>query len=424
MTSTRAGLLQTILANPDDDDSRLIFADFLEDQGEARYAQFIRTQVKLARVPEYDPFWLQCRFQDWEMIFGHSFEKERPPLPPGIRWDSRSFERGLPARIEVDQVETFVARAPALFELAPIQSLKVHSAYRQPPPNIAALCDSPYLSRLRELTFCLSRLPAAEVQQLQDSPYAANLATLQFEFAGLAPDALAALFRPPLINQLTRLGLRSNSLGWPNLANAIQGAGGPGRLRNLILSETSRCFCTRPDLFGTPLLRGLVEIDLLLNELGPVGTRTLAESLIAGSLESLNLTRTYPGVPGVQALAQCPAFSGLRRLDLGRNRLGPLAVKHLAHSPYLGNLRVLNLSDNPLGDKGAQALAESPSLQNLKHLELTGCEIGDVGVQALLNSPITGGLVRLVVSGHFKKGQISDAVKQKVQEQFHGRTFI
>lgn len=46
---TGSGLLRAVLADPASDDSRLIYADYLDEQGEADRAEFIRVQVELAK---------------------------------------------------------------------------------------------------------------------------------------------------------------------------------------------------------------------------------------------------------------------------------------------------------------------------------------------------------------------------------------
>ena len=51
----REALFRAILADPDDDTLRLIYADALEEEGDVRRAAFVRTRVQLANVPEYDP---------------------------------------------------------------------------------------------------------------------------------------------------------------------------------------------------------------------------------------------------------------------------------------------------------------------------------------------------------------------------------
>lgn len=46
----REALLQAILNDPADDNSRLIYADFIEEEGESERAEFIRLQIELARL--------------------------------------------------------------------------------------------------------------------------------------------------------------------------------------------------------------------------------------------------------------------------------------------------------------------------------------------------------------------------------------
>ena len=46
----RDSLLRAILANPADDMSRLVFADWLEEHGESERAEFIRIQCELATI--------------------------------------------------------------------------------------------------------------------------------------------------------------------------------------------------------------------------------------------------------------------------------------------------------------------------------------------------------------------------------------
>ena len=48
-------LLRAILDDPDDDAPRLVYADWLDEQGDSPRAIFIRTQIELARLPADDP---------------------------------------------------------------------------------------------------------------------------------------------------------------------------------------------------------------------------------------------------------------------------------------------------------------------------------------------------------------------------------
>ena len=53
--SDHDALVQAILHAPDDDAPRLVFADWLDENGDADRAEFIRVQCRLARLPFYDP---------------------------------------------------------------------------------------------------------------------------------------------------------------------------------------------------------------------------------------------------------------------------------------------------------------------------------------------------------------------------------
>src|SRR5262245_38724991 len=54
MNSTEAGFLHAILDAPDDDDVRLIFADWLLERGDP-HGEFIQVQVQLAKLTEDAP---------------------------------------------------------------------------------------------------------------------------------------------------------------------------------------------------------------------------------------------------------------------------------------------------------------------------------------------------------------------------------
>src|SRR4051794_5202661 len=82
-------------AEPNLDLHRLAFADWLEENGDADRGEFIRSQVRLAQLPEYAPerFDLEERSQD--LLAEHRAEW-LPRLP---KWGSDvevSFRRGLP----------------------------------------------------------------------------------------------------------------------------------------------------------------------------------------------------------------------------------------------------------------------------------------------------------------------------------------
>ena len=82
--------LQDILANPEDDTPRLIYADWLEERGDPR-GEFIRVQCRLARMPADDRRWPLLEQLERELLERHQ-DKWLGSLRPSLaRW---SFRRG------------------------------------------------------------------------------------------------------------------------------------------------------------------------------------------------------------------------------------------------------------------------------------------------------------------------------------------
>lgn len=62
MISDEAAFLRTIIASPDDDTPRLVYADWLDENGHEDCAEFIRLQIELAKTPQFDGIDLGSNF--------------------------------------------------------------------------------------------------------------------------------------------------------------------------------------------------------------------------------------------------------------------------------------------------------------------------------------------------------------------------
>ena len=68
---TAEALMQAVLDAPDDDDApRLVYADYLEERGEAPRAEFIRIQCELASLPMADERRASLEAKDLEHVLG------------------------------------------------------------------------------------------------------------------------------------------------------------------------------------------------------------------------------------------------------------------------------------------------------------------------------------------------------------------
>jgi uncharacterized protein (TIGR02996 family) len=420
MLTPHDALYRFVCDNPDDDTPRLAFADAVEEAGDPTRAAFVRTQVALARVPEYDPLWVKCRQFDDNAIHATAMAHTLPkPLPAGFGWRSWRFRRGFPWLAVAHGTDGVVRHAADLFAAAPVQALVFDEPkYR---PDLDALADSPHLARLRRLEFSVVRPPADSLTRLGHSPHAAGLTGLSFEHDAVDADGLRALVGSPLFARLDALELRSNVISPALLTDALAGAGDGGTLRRLALPAGYLTPADADNLFHLPVVRGVEELDLSDNpHMNVAGVIHLAESGAVRGLRVLNLAKTFRGVAGLRALVSAPGLSGVRVLDLSANRLAPNAAKLLADAPGVRGLRVLRLGTNPLGDSGAVALAESRHLAGLLELDLADADIGDAGATALAESPHLDNLLRLNL--HRALGRpFSDAARRALRERFGGR---
>jgi uncharacterized protein (TIGR02996 family) len=395
MTTQHEALYRAICAHPNEDTPRLAYADLIDEEGECEQAKFIRAQIAIAGLPEYDPLVVSTRQLDPDVFHGWLMARTLPKVPVGYTWRKFEFRRGFPWKVGVDSPLAFAASAASVFAVVPVQALEIHE-YR---PDMAALANWQHLSRIRRLEFSVGRFGAEAASLLGDSQLATNLTELAFEFDGITAEGLETLAKSALFPRLTALELRSNVIPPALIVDALAAAREPGMLGRLSLAYNRIEQYDAAHLFALPVMQGLEYLDLSDNRLEVEGIRALAESVALRGLRVLKLSKTWPGVPGVQALTKTGRFTGVRSLDLSANRLGPTAVKLIAESGTARGLRVLNLANNSVGDAGAIALAHSRALSGLLELDLADAELTDAGALAIAESPYLGNLLRLNLAG-------------------------
>src|SRR5262245_23510597 len=91
--SNETAFLSAILDAPDDDVPRLVFADWLDDNGDSARAEFIRAQVRLERLPEYDPERFELEERSLDLLAEHRAEW-LAGLPAWARRARMTFRRG------------------------------------------------------------------------------------------------------------------------------------------------------------------------------------------------------------------------------------------------------------------------------------------------------------------------------------------
>jgi uncharacterized protein (TIGR02996 family) len=244
-TDPEGPLLRAILAEPDADEPRLVYADWCEENGDAARAEFIRIQIEQARRPGADPYWPHWpREGEREYALVNEYgERWRADLPPWARWGA-GFVRGFVGKVEVT-VARFLTGGRRLFRVAPVRLACLSNAG----PRLPALAACPELARLAVLDLRGNLLDADGVRALAASPYVSGLVELRLpgsQAGGAAARALAASDRLP-------------------------------RLRRLHLPGASLSESDARALADSPHLRGLDVLDLCYGRIGPASRQALRE---------------------------------------------------------------------------------------------------------------------------------------------------
>jgi uncharacterized protein (TIGR02996 family) len=206
---SRDPLFQAILAEPDDDSLRLVYADYLEEQGEPERAAFVRVQLELARLPEGDERRGVLEARERALLKGHEAEWVAPlrKLLAGMmpRW---AFHRGFVEELVVE-ARGLLQHADAVFGLAPVRAVEVYIAGRR----IEALASLPHLARLAVLRLRSNLLQDGGVCVLARSRHLSGLTSLDLAWNGIGDAGIEALAACPSLSRLAHLDLTMNRVG-------------------------------------------------------------------------------------------------------------------------------------------------------------------------------------------------------------------
>ena len=370
------GFLESILAHPDDDAARLVFADWLEEQGDGARAEFIRVQLERASLPEWDARQVPLRLRERVLLDQHGprWKGELPGIE-GVNWEE--FRRGFVATATFTSFAVLKANASACWAAAPIEAVSVRW-----PGQRDALASIAPIAGLRELCITGTLVDSRDVGRLADAPLLATLRALNVRNGSLGVEGFRRLVASPHLGNLTALCVPFNSIGNGGIS-ALFNAESLTSLAVLDLSETGSY--------------GRYGEDPIINA---TGLEALAGWPGLGRLRSLALSGNDVRRAGLRALLRSPRCSGLKALALRANGLTGQAMQEFGSARAELQLDFLDLGENLVEDIGPSDLALAPCLSELKVLELDRCEIHLSGARWLVNATFLGSLRRLNVNNN------------------------
>jgi uncharacterized protein (TIGR02996 family) len=279
-------LLREIIANPDDDVPRLVYADWLEEHGDGydrERAEFIRVQCRLTALAPDAPEREALVAREAELL-RRNVQRWLAAFPAWLRKlhaHKIKFERGLLAEVHVTGAQ-FIRQMGGVFRKAPVVSVRIDNLAGR----LADVLACPHMARIHRLDlYALGRYP--------------NAADLVAQAATLANVRSLRLFGP------------------------VIGASG--------LSA----------LLASPYLTRLESVDLPRHELGDAGCRILAVAGQHRGLRELKLAGNAITSAGVEALAGAACLESLTVLDLRNNPIGEAGVLALLDSPHLASCKLI-----------------------------------------------------------------------------------
>lgn len=339
-------LRQAVVANRQDDTPRLIYADWLDENGQPDRAAFIRAQVEAAQAL---PFGTAARSA--EERAGRLLEQHRKAwtshLPGSFR--EPRFQRGFIEHLAIEPVS--VGPIQEMLEQEPLQSLRF---FRSDDVNLwvslLPVLQLPQLGHLHHLELTSRNgFDHDEYTALLQLPHLQSIHRLSLRGSAIRPSWLVEMFLGKSFPELAALDIADNTNLGPSLLQALSQAA-HRELKSLDISRVGIKSEQLQQALACRCLKHVEELRLgyrrfFPTELGPLFHLDIGWVLPWKRLVVLDLDGQRLGEKGVEEIVAQENASSLRWLNLANNDLGPEAVRLLVHSKHL-NLCYLNLSGN------------------------------------------------------------------------------
>jgi len=392
--STLDALRQAVLASPDDDLPRLVFADYIEENGDPERAAFIRAQIELAKTPEYEPFAVLCKTRKREWVSGEPWHRDVYDLLANSTayFPRPSHRRGFGWCVGLANPRWVELIAFALRK-QPIASLHVRTGTLDDWRSFAA---ADWLPRIVAMTLDGISSPNEPLRCLRESPHTTGITSLRLETTNFPsiPIILEDLFATPLGKQLTSLSMRHGYGSADETMEAIA-QNGPVSLTEFDLFHMGFGPTAARTFADTGLAKQTEVLRLNGNALTSNGLSILAKAV--ERLRVLDLTKTTLSAVAAGVLANAPVFVALRKLVLDGNPLGTDGIKEISRSQHLTGLRSLGLANTQCDNAAVRYLTRGGVWPNLVEVDLRNNPISDTGAKHLLSAPPAPELTSLML---------------------------
>jgi len=364
---TNPALEKAVIADAENDLPRLVYADWLDENGDSARAAFIRTQIALHNKSPADVDFTDLELTRDELVVRLAGREDMCPPPiDGLEFPwhfgfdmlmtGGYFERGFPAVASVADYEVPVESIRRMFTVTTMRGL---SSSNDVMSTTLLLLSAPETAALATLAVeFFSPDSAAIMSGLRSSPAVKGLRQLSVRQPYASEGAVRTLAGVPF-RKLHRLELPLGTSSRAEIGVFLK-AEWVRRLRDVRLTAS-------PGPSVEPLLKGLAGLPHL-HTLGVTGCRHFSLAALKKkhgfpSLGKLELRQANLRGDQADALAACD-FPKLAVLGLD-GTVPSSAVQKLVAADWFPGLRSLWINSPQLNDGGAQVLRAANGLKSL-----------------------------------------------------------
>jgi uncharacterized protein (TIGR02996 family) len=432
MTSSRGAFIANILANPTDDLTRMVYADWLEEHNEPERAEFIRAQIILASREEWESGYWPARETEIRLLQRHlsRWQEQMPPIA-GIEW--AELHRGMFHSVRIRDTAS-LRQIEECQSIAPIDTVIVSEASQPPtawlPPRLPATIshlefeschfgpsfeleeanenDEPTedgrrrvvsLEGVQSLKTIGCDIDESWLSLLLQNLPKRQMIDLSFDEGWLTDysfhrDAMRYMIpNPESIGRIERLSLPGNTQRYYGSDDFlsdrfIQDLGQTmlaPHLKLLDLSNNMIRDAGLTDLLTNPNFAGLRKVNLRSNQISraSVGGIPIISRKSINPIQSLNLSRNNSTDQLVRDLSRI-RFTDLKLLWLSAAELTDRSIQYLLEADWFTKMRLVDLSYNDISNAGIKQLADTKVSLELLALDLAGNELTDACIPDLV----------------------------------------
>lgn len=412
--STETALLRTIRDMPDEDTPRLVYADYLEEEGNSARAEFIRVQIERANMSNDDA--RRNALEDRE----HELLAEHECAWLGVAYDNMdevagwTFERGF---VEEVAASPYFMHKPGAGLCAghPIRRWRVQSGQDNMPEDLKEAGQRGWFARLQTVDLTEWYTALGELSGFLSRSNFGVLRELDLtRRPGL--DALPELLAfAPFRDQLKVLRCGGGMSERLDAAELVRALGADCRLEGLSVAGTLLTTEDLGDLLTAKVCSQLTALDVRFNQIESEARNQFRTAPFR--LRELDLSNTQLGSAGLGELLGCPSLRELRRLRANGCGGSTANVLGLAGSPFWAQAEELRLqyattfaagydefAEEPAPaaeDFSLEPLFTSPGSRQLRVLDIAGCSIRDAGIAQLCGAAWAESLEYLNVAQNY-----------------------